>query len=369
MASGWYAKLFQVTNGLVLGDLPLTQDPGLLQQINTQGTSTTTTEIGTQGGLSQAMVRANTKGMRFGVATCYGTRTTSDYIAHAGPITDTHLLQEAPPHYELTSGDPWTLMLATYLIDPATRTNVTYTSSMQGIAVAILNAFLARNPLPIDIPAALGGSLVRTYNWWDFASAGAVLQALTQASGGPDVYFRPYFQDATHIRWQAMIGTPFITQGGLPLLFDQGSNLMEVRPNIDSSKLAGVVQAKGNGVESGTLFATATDATLQANGWPLMEYTDSTQSSLIDPTALAAVASGALALYSRSVETWTSWVRTGGRHPLGTYGPGLFAAYNINKHPLIPAGRYSQRILGLTRSQGDAAHVIQHVLHATQGAM
>lgn len=369
MASGWYAKLFQVTTGLLVGDLPLTQDPGGLTQINTKGTWTASTEIGVKGGLSQAMVRANTKGMQFGVALCYGTKTTSDYIFQMGPIDGAQLLQESPPVYELSGGDVWDLMRATYLIDPATKTNVTYTSSMQGIAVAILNAFLARNPLPIDVPSAIGGSIARTYNWWDFAFVDALLTALSQASGGPDIYFRPFFSDASHVRWQAMIGNPYITSGGLPLLFDQGSNLMEVRPNIDYSKLAGTVQSRGNGVEAGTLFATATDPTLLANGWPLLEYTDSTQSNLTDPAALSAAAAGALALVGRPVETWTSWVRTGGRHPLGTYGPGVFAAYNINKHALVPVGRYSQRILGLTRGQGDASHVIQHVLHATEGAM
>lgn len=369
MTNGWYAKLFQITTGLLVGDLPLTQDPGGLTQINTKGTWEASTGIGVAGGLSQAMVRANTKGMRFGVALCYGAKTTSDYIFQMGPIDTCDLAQESPAVYDMSGGDVWDLLRATYLIDPATKTNATYTSSMQGIAVAILNAALARNPLPIDVPAAIGGTATRTYNWWDLAFADSLLQALSQAAGGPDIYFRPYFSDATHVRWQAMIGNPYIVQGGLPLLFDQGSNLVKVLPHVDSTKLAGVVQAKGNGVEAGTLVATATDPTLQANGWPLLEITDSTQSSLTDPTALMAVAAGTLALNNRPVETWTSWVRTDKAHPLGTYGPGLFAAYNINEHPLIPAGRYTQRILGLTRGQDDESHVIQHVLHATQGAM
>jgi hypothetical protein len=370
-APTWYAKLFQCTTGLMLGDVPLDKTPGALQQINAQGNWTVATEIGVAGGLQRDTLRINTKGHRFGIAVCYGTRTASDYIFQAGPITNAQLLQESPPVYQLSGGDPWDFLNGTLLISPSSGSVVTYTSSMQGIAVAILNAALARNPLPIDVPAAISGTATRTYNWWDFAYAGALLQALTQASLGPDIYFRPYFSDASHLRWQAVIGNPYITQGagGVPLLFDQSSNLIEVRPVVDSSKLAGTTWAKGNGVEAGTLFATATDPTLSANGWPALDYVDSSQVNLTDLTALGAVASGALALYGKSVETWSSWVRTDGRHPLGSYGPGLFATYNFTTHPLIPPGRYRQRILGMARSQGDDANTIQHVLHATQGVI
>lgn len=368
-APTWYAKLFQVTNGLVLGDLPLTQSPGALVQINQQGNWTVSTPVGGSGGLKRDTLRSLTKGFRFGVAICYGTGSSADYIFQAGPILAAQLLQESPAVLQLGGSDPWALLNATYLMDPASHSIVTYTSSMSGIAASIINAAVARNPLPIDAATVAGSGATRTYNWYDFPFAGQVLQALTQAAGGPDIYFRPYFATASTIRWQPMIGTPYITQSGAPLLFDQGSNLVEIRPSIDSSQLAGVVYAKGNGVEAGTLFASASDPTLQAAGWPLLEFTDSSQTNLTDLTALAAVAQGDLALNQRPVETWTSWVRTDGRHQLGTYGPGLFAGYNMNTHPLIPPGRYSQRILGLSRNQGDDPGMVQHILHATQGAI
>jgi hypothetical protein len=368
-APGWYAKLFQVTNGLVLGDLPLYQTPGGLIQINQQGNWTVSTPIGGGGGLKRDTLRSLTKGFRCGVAICYGTGSGSDYVFQAGPILAAQLLQESPPILQLGGSDPWALLNATYLINPASQSIVTYTSSMSGIAASIINAAVARNPLPIDAATVTGTGASRTYNWYDFTFAGAALQALTQAAGGPDVYFRPYFSDASHIRWQAVIGNPYITQSGQPLLFDQGSNLVEIRPSIDSSRLAGVVYAKGNGVEAGTLSASATDPTLQAAGWPLLEATDSSQANLTDLGALAAVAQGNLALNQRPVETWVSWVRTDKRHPLGTYGPGLFANYSMNTHPLIPPDRYSQRILGLSRNQGDDPGMVQHVLHATQGSV
>lgn len=369
MADAWYAKLFQVTTGQVLGDLPLTQTPGALVQINQQGNWTVSTPVGGNGGLQRDTLRSLTKGFRFGVAVCYGSGSASDYIFQAGPILAAQLLQESPAVLQLGGSDAWALLNATYLIDPVSHSIITYTSSMSGIAAAIVNAAVARNPLPIDTATGAAGTVARTYNWYDFPFSGAVLQALTQQADGPDVYFRPYFATASTIRWQPMIGNPYITQSGQPLLFDQGSNLVEIRPSIDSSQLAGVVYAKGNGVEAGTLSASATDPTLQAAGWPLLEATDSSQTNLTDLVALAAVAQGNLALNQRPVETWVSWVRTDQRHPLGTYGPGLFAGYNMNTHPLIPPGRYSQRILGLSRNQGDDPGMVQHVLHATQGAI
>lgn len=368
-SAAWYAKLFQCTTGAVLGDLPLAKTPGLLQQINQQGNWTVTTPIGGAGGLQRDTLRSLTKPFRFGVATCYGIGAVGDYIAQAGPILAWNLVQESPPMFQLGGSDAWALLNATYLIDPTTQNIITYTSSMQGIAASIINAAVARNPLPIDTATGATGTASRTYNWYDFTFAGEALQVLTQASGGPDVYFRPYFADAAHIRWQPVIGSPYIVQDGAPLLFDQSSNLVEVRPAGDGSKVAGVVVAKGNGIESGTLFASASDPTLQSAGWPLLEFTDSSQTNLTDLTALAAVAAGDLSLYQRPTETWTAWVRTDSRHPLGSYGPGLFANYNLSNHPLIDPGRYNQRILGLTRNQGDDPGVIQHVLHAIQGAI
>lgn len=377
-APAWYAKLFQCTTGLVVGDLPLVKTPGALQQINAQGTWNVTTQLslrpGIAGAIQRDMLRTNARGYRFGVAVCYGTRSASDYILQAGPIIDHDLIDEASAQYTLSGADAWALWAVTLLIDPATKVNATYgPTSMQGIAVAILNAGLARNPLPIDVPAAIAGAVSRTYNWWDLAFVEELLQALTQANGGPDAYFRPHFSDSSHIRWEAVLGNPYITQSGAPLFFDHGSNLIEVRNNNSSGKLAGKVYAKGNGSEAGTIVVSATDATLQGNGWPLMESVDSSQTNLTDLTALGAVASGNLALNNRPVETWTSWARTGGRVPLGTYGPGLFANYNIPaNHPSIPpspTGYYNQRILGFQRQEGDDAHVIQHVLHATQGAI
>src|SRR5438309_323899 len=369
MAASWYAKIFQVTNGLMLGDLPLHQTPGALTQINLQGNWTVTTPIGGGGGLKRDTLRSLTKGFRFGVAICYGTGSAADYIFQAGPILAAQFLQSSPPLLHLGGSDPWPMPNPTYLINPASTSIVTYTSSMQGIPASIINAAVARNPLPIDTATGAAGTATRTYNWYDFAFAGQLLQALTQANGGPDVFFRPYFATASTIRWQPMIGNPYITLSGQPLLFDQGSNLVEIRPSIDSSQLAGVVVAKGNGVEAGTLSASATDPTLQAAGWPLLEATDSSQTNLTDLVALGAVAQGNLALNQRPVETWTAWARTDGRHPLGTYQPGLFANYNMNTHPLIPPARYSQRILGLSRNQGDDPGMVQHILHATQGAI
>jgi hypothetical protein len=368
-APTWYAKLFQVTTGSILGDLPLAQTPGALIEINQQGSWTCSTTIG-GGGLARDTLRSLTKGFRYGVAICYGTGSAQDYIFQAGPILAAQLLQESPPVFQLGGSDPWALLNATYLIDPASQSIVTFTASMQGIAAAIINAAIARNPLPIDTAVGAAGSVTRTYNWYDFTFAGQALQALTQASGGPDVYFQPYFATASTLRWRPVLGNPYITQSGAPLLFDQGSNLVETRPSVDSHLVAGTWYARGNGVEAGTLYASATDPTLQANGWPLLEATDSSQTSLTDLTALAAVANGDVALYNRPVETWTAWVRTAGRHPLGTYPPGLFATYNISdSHPLIPPGRWSQRILGLTRNEGDDPRTIQHILHALQGAI
>jgi hypothetical protein len=368
----WYCKLFLLTTGAVLGELPLTQDPAWSQQINQSGSWTALTPIGGSGGLSKATLRSLAKGGRVGVACCFGTGAATDYIAQAGPIWTGQCPQEQPSVWQLGGAGFASLLAATDLIDPNTATPLVVTNSMQGIAVALLNAAQALNPLPVDIPAGpFTGITTMTYQWYDFATVWQRLQELTQLAGGPDVYFRPYFSDSSHIRWQAVVGNPYITQAGAPLLFDYGSNLTSCLPSSDSSKLATTVYAKGNGVEAGILWRQAVDTTLTGNGYPKLVYNDSSHSDVIDLNVLANWASGDLALYGRSVETWAATARTDMSPLLGSYGPGVFANYNFgdDSHPIIPAGMYSQRILGLQRSGTGGPDEVEHILHAIQGAM
>ncbi len=206
-----------------------------------------------------------------------------------------------------------------------------------------------------------------TYYGYDFATVGQRLQELTQLEHGPDILLRPYFVDSQHIRWQALIGNPLLAQPGSPLNWHYGSNLVSCLPTSDGHGLATTSITKGNGVEFETLWASASDTTLTAAGWPLMEGIDNGHTNIIDPAILQIQANANQKINGRPVETWAATVRVDQSPLLGTYTPGVYATYNFpdESHPIIPAGNYFQRIVGLTNGQN--RDEVGHILQATAG--
>lgn len=384
MTNRWYCMVFQMTTGAVVNELPLFKDPTWTQQINQQGSYTVQTPIGlVQGpngpvsGLDKMTLRGLLEPGRFGLAICYGDGSPSDYIAQAGPLWKPPLVTENPPVVEVQGTGLWGMLSARVQVpsgwvtsaglgDP-TSVAAYGPTSLQGVAVAIINNAVARGSLPVDVPAAIAGTLTRTYFGYDLAYAGQRLQELTQEDVGPDILFQPYFSTPTLIRWQALIGNPRIAQSGLPLAWDYGSNLSSLLPSPDGIKLSTTNYVKGNGVEAAVLWAFARDTTLTANGWPLLEYVDSSHSGEINQGVLQGYANANQKLYGRPVETWAVVVRSDMAPALGTYTPGTNATYNITNHPWEPDGQYSQRIIGLTN--GSQIGEVVHILQAIQGVL
>lgn len=381
-APQWYAKLFVVATGQVIGAiLPTIDNPGPTwdQQINQQCAISATTPIGHSGGLSAATLRTLVKPGRLGLAICYGggRGTVSDYIAQAGPIWSHSLVSESPAMLRINGAGMWSMLNARVQI-PSTwtpsmglgdaRSVATYTGSYRDIAVAIIRNAIARGSLPIDLPTTPdGGPQSETYNGFDLISAGQRLSELTQQSGGSDTYFRPYFAAANLIRWQAVIGNPTISNTGNPLLFDQNSNLVSALTTSDGTGLATDSYVKGNGSQAAIAWSYAHDMQLITDGWPLLDKVDSSHADDAVQADLDGYAAADQALWGRAVETWDVTVRTDGGSPLGSYGPGVTAAYNFTRHPWILPGRYNQRLLGLTN--GSNPLEIKHIVQASEGAV
>lgn len=376
VASRWYAKFFEVASGLVHGEIPMVGLPTWDQQINTQSTWSITTLIGGAGNLSRETLRTLVKPGRFGVACCYGPGTATDYIAQAGPIWSHRLVSERPASLQISGSGMWGMLNARVQI-PSTWTpglgladgdSVSiYAGSKQSIATQIIQNAVDRGSLPIDLAPAIAGTETMTYYGYDLASAGQRLQELSQGDGGPDVFFQPYFATASMIRWLALIGTPTIGNVGLPLLFDHGSNLMSALSTSDGSAMATDSYVKGNGTSTTIRWAYANDVSLITQGWPLLDKVDNNHSDEASQTVLDGYAMADQLLNGRTVETWDVTVRADGRHPLGSYGPGVTVGYNFTTHPWILPGRYDQRLLGL--SSGSNAGEVKHLVQAIEGAV
>lgn len=379
-APHWYAKLYVVTTGQVIGaDLPTTDAPSPTwdQQINQQCALSATTPVGHQGGLSAVTLRTLVKPGRNGLALCYGTGTPSDYIAQAGTIWSHSLVQENPAMLRINGAGMWSMLNARVQI-PSTwtpsmgltdaRSVATYTGSYRDIAASIISNAVARGSLPIDLPAVPdGGTRTETYSGFDLTSAGQRLSELTQQNQGPDIFFRPYFATASTIRWQAMIGNPTISNAGNPLLFDHGSNLVQALTTSDGTGLATDSYVKGNGTQQAIAWAYAHDMALITGGWPLLDKVDTSHGDNAVQADLNGFATADQGLNGRTVETWDVTVRVDGGCPLGSYGPGVTASYAFTKHPWILPGRYNQRLLGL--SSGQNVGEIKHIVQAAEGAV
>lgn len=376
----WYVKIVNLATGQVIGaDLPTTDDPYPTwdQQINQQCSISLTTPIGHKGGLPASTLRVVATPGMFGTAVCNGPGTGSDYIAQAGPIwTDKLTSEDHPALLNIGGAGMWSVLNARVQI-PATwtpdmgltdsRSVATYTGSYHDIAVQIIANSVARGALPIDVPALTGGTQSMTYNGFDLTSAGQRLQELTQFDGGPDIYFRPYFATPSTIRWEAVIGNPTISNVGNPLLFDHGSNLVTCLPARDGTKMARRSFVKGSGTDAAVAWAFAQDVAAITNGALLMETVDTSHSDITDQTTLNAIATADQGLNGKPVETWDVTARSDGPHPVGTYGPGVSVDYNFTRHPWVPAGRYTQRLLGLSSGSNDGE--VKHIVQAIEASL
>lgn len=394
----YYALAVDTVTGHVMQELPLMAEPTWTQQINQPGSWQITTPLGNPtdlaSGLPTALLRAAVSKGRISVAICYGDGSLNDPIVQAGPIwtdaSDDGAANNTQPSLTLGGAGLWSALTARLTVGPswtpsaglaATSANVTYTSSLQGIASMMLTDTVTRGALPIDIPTPITPTttpITMAYYGYDMKMVGDNLRDLTQLAGlttadltslgattGPDILFQPYFSDGSHVRWKALIGTPTLTQSGKSINFDYGANLQSVTTANDGSKLATTQYEKGSGQQASLLWAYAQDSTLTNLGWPLLESVSTAHSDVVDQTTLQKWANAELALYGRPVETWSGVVRADMLPVLGTYYAGFYANYNMINHPWIPDGVYQQRILGISNGQNPGE--IIHVLQATSG--
>lgn len=369
----YYALVYFTTTGQIIEEIPLASSPLWNQTIDADGSWTITTQIGPDdgsSGMTKAHLREVTDTWRHSVAICWGDGSAEDYVCQAGPLTARGLRSEQPPILQLGGVGFWPLLRKIMQLasdwDGTSLTqdggaDTTYTSSLQGIASAILTNAIARGTLPLDIPDAIDGTNTRTYFGYDLTSAGQRLQELTQVEDGPDILLKPYRTTDGFVRHQALIGNPTLATSGRPLRFDYPGSVTSLVPTDDGTTQSITTYSKGSGVEYATLWAKSTTADA-VDKMPLLENADSSHSDVIDQTTLQAWADGTQALTEKPVATWAVSVRQNDPdYPFGSYDPGVTGAYNLADHCWLMDGEYNQRILGFQQSDtvGEFVHLLQ----------
>lgn len=388
MDPAYYALVYETVTGTIIDEIPLQSIPQWNQTINSDGVWTITTQIGPDneddpsnesGALSKLHLRSITDHWRHSVAICWGTGQPTDYVAQAGPITARKLVSEQPPVLQIGGTGFWPLLRKMLQVAPnwngqsvaaGAGADTTYTSSLQGIATAMLldarqrqQNLLNHHVYALDVPAAIPGTAVRNFFGYEFTSIGQRLQELTQGVDGPDILFKPYLTGTGFVAHQALIGNPTLGAAGNPLYFDYPGSIVSLLPTDDGTNESTTSYEKGSGIDAATLWAKSTDTTLTDAGWPILEDVDNTHGDVTDQATLQSYADGAQAFNGRPLSTWNVVVRQDDEdYPFGSYDPGFTATYNLDGHPWELDGEYDQRVLGFQNGTNvkEFVHLLQN---------
>ena len=212
--------------------------------------------------------------------------------------------------------------------------------------------------LPITYETDVAGIHEREYPGSDLTVISQALSNLTEVEGGPDVAFRPRWEDATRRRvvWDLLTGNPELTQGGADHYWDV--SVVEPHatiPGLDRNgrELATHMYVTGSTVDDVQLQAKASSTVLTAAGFPMLEATQSRNSVLLAST-LQAYADEGVVRGSAHVETFKLIAKRDLHPKLGTYWPGDYARIRIGENARTPADTYRVRIVRLTfAAEGD----------------
>lgn len=261
-------------------------------------------------------------------------------------------------------------------VNPATITTA-FTSSLGTIAkqlVQLAHTHTAGS-LPIVLPGDEAGSNVRTYQGYEMNVTGQALRDLTGVIGGPEIQFVPRRRadDSRYIEWVMRVGTtevPTLQQAGADWSWDASavkSSVGGITVQRDGTGMATRWWMQGGGTDKSTMFSEATSATLTNAGFPLLEQTDSTHSTVTVQATLDGYAAGALLESQGPTETWTLKVQRDEVPLAGTYRPGDWVSVTIgDKEPYLPTGIYRTRI---TQISGDDSTSVTVQLSPTIGAV
>lgn len=242
--------------------------------------------------------------------------------------------------------------------------------SLGGVASAIVSANLSQSGygLPINIPTPASGTDSQTYNGYDLASVWTRLNDLSQMDQGPELDFRPYFvTGANGIRWDMLIGSPTLGDPNSSAVWDYGGALSQVDIDTNgSASPASRVYVQGSGTEGSTLAGYAENAAILAEGYPGLDYVDTSHTAVTASTDLSSIATATSAAYAAPTETWTCLVHvdgltTGGvsvSPTLGTWALGDGVLIGVSGHPWITDGVYRRRCLSISQDTDVTVSVV-----------
>ena len=205
----------------------------------------------------------------------------------------------------------------------------------------------------------------RTYNAYNIAnlSVSHVLELLSQVTDGPDIEFRPEIVDDQHLGWHMYTGTeqdPYIRQSVTPTFEEGGDGVESVSVETSTEYLAFRVYGTGDGTDEGTRVVKVDGAQdALANHWPLIEVVESDTDWNTDPLLLAHAKTF---ISETPLQQVTMTVRADGPTPLGRFWPGMMCQVTLHDQADVLPGTYPLRIQSMS---GDATNSVKLVFDPT----
>lgn len=242
--------------------------------------------------------------------------------------------------------------------------------NLRGIAKRLVTLALAETggSLPIDLPVdgVFTGTEARDYPGYKVETPGQRLIQLTQASGGPEIQFVPYFtnSDRRFVRFRMMIGSPRLGSLTANHVWRSGQGLQDVDFVLDGTSRVRRYWEQGSGSDRNLKYGFAQDLSGVTTGVvPLLERVGATKTQVESTTELSSYAAQVIATQLRGNLTLYPTVRIDGTDGSGEDGgsphidnvtEGDTGTLQIREHPRLPDGDYPVRIMRIEGSGPDS---------------
>lgn len=219
--------------------------------------------------------------------------------------------------------------------------------SLRGIIARLIHLglvypFSAAWPMPVDVETPEAGGLSRDYFPYDFQTVEDIITALSRETNGPDIDLQP--KDAANgtLRYDARIGSPFLTGPALAEHWWGGKNgLTNVELDWDAERMATGIFALGRGNEADMRVG---DAAQPVSVGVSRDYT--IQASTVDNvTQLNNRAAAELAAVSTPREQWSATVSVKDAPP-HVVRIGSTTRFHLQDHAMLPDGPRQMRVIG-----------------------
>lgn len=214
-------------------------------------------------------------------------------------------------------------------------------------------------PYPEQTSTAVDTEHKRTYEGYNLSNiiTDSVLTKLSEVTDGPDIVFRPRLADGNSLVFDMLHGiddsSPHIPQTHTPVWDTTAVNgaVTDLDIVTTGTHQTNRVFATGSGTNATTLIRMAQDTTPLAQGFPLLETTES-YGEIKTPAVIQSHANANLKANSKKLMEIQLTVRADGEHKLGSFWPGHSVQLITKGWYSLSDGVHNLRLLNISGSEG-----------------